>query len=142
MCLKKGPFQCCRVWEEVRTAVRCWGYRYPLAHTSMCACSREKATLSLKLHLTALLSPQKLGAKPHRFAQRHTCRLPPPEWKCEAETETASCVDREKPPGSGVCLGGSFPLPRWVLSLPEPFCCKACSSQGVFFLGGEAGGEG
>lgn len=33
--------------------------RYPLARTSTCACSGEKATLSLKLQFTALLSPQK-----------------------------------------------------------------------------------
>lgn len=93
-------------------------------------------------NFTSRLRRARRSSEPSRMAWQGgtTCLHLPPKWKCEAETETASCVDREKLPGSGVCLGGSFPLPRWVLSLPEAFCWKACSFQ-AFFWGGGLGWE-
>lgn len=34
---EKDLFHCCRVWEEARTVVRCWGYRCPLCtHIHTC----------------------------------------------------------------------------------------------------------
>lgn len=110
-----GPF------HGAGIAVGCWGCRYPLA-PSLGVCGVGKSSSEAEIPVRALQSQRGSAAG------GTTCCLPPAGWERGAETETASCVDREKAPGSGACLGASFPLPggfgrcrrRSAAKLPHP----------------------
>lgn len=121
-----GPF------HGAGIAVGCWGCRCPLAlHPWGCVEQRKAPEPEI---------PVRAPRSQRGSAAGGTARcLPPAGWERGAETETASCVDRE---GSwlGCPSGCIVPPSRRLWALSEPFCCKASSSQAFVWRRGKEEG--